>query len=40
VLRWSRRGTYVTLGLRGASEANRRLLVRLAGSLRLVPPGR
>jgi hypothetical protein len=39
LLRWSRQGTYVTLGLRGASEANRRLLVRLAESLRLVPPG-
>jgi hypothetical protein len=39
LLRWSRKGTDVTLGLRGASEANRRLLVRLAGSLRLVPPG-
>ena len=39
LLRWSRQGTYVTLGLRGASEANRRLLVRLAESLRLVAPG-
>jgi hypothetical protein len=39
LLRWSRQGTYVSLGLRGASEANRRLLVRLAESLRLVPPG-
>ena len=39
LLRWSRQDTYVTLGLRGASEANRRLLVRLAESLRLVPPG-
>jgi hypothetical protein len=39
LLRWSRQGTYVTLGLRGSSEANRRLLVRLAESLRLVPPG-
>ena len=38
VLRWSRQGTFITLGLRGASEANRRLLLRLAGSLRLVPP--
>jgi hypothetical protein len=38
LLRWSRQGTYVTLGLRGSSDANRRLLVRLAGSLRLVPP--
>jgi hypothetical protein len=38
LLRWSRQGTYVTLGLRGASQANRRLLVRLAESLRLVPP--
>lgn len=39
LLRWSRGGTYVTFGLRGASEANRRLLLRLAESLRLVPPG-
>ena len=39
LLRWSRQGTYLTLGLRGASEANRRLLLRLAGSFRLVPPG-
>ena len=39
VLRWSQRGTFVTLGLRGASEANRRLLLRLPGTLPLVPPG-
>jgi hypothetical protein len=38
LLRWSRRGTYVTLGLRGPSEANRRLLVALAGRLPMVPP--
>jgi hypothetical protein len=39
LLRWSGQGTYVAVGLRGASEANRRLLVRLAESLRLVRPG-
>jgi hypothetical protein len=38
LLGWSRRGAFLTLGLRGQSEANRRLLVSLAGSLRLVPP--
>jgi hypothetical protein len=38
LLRWSRRGTSVALALRGRSEANRQLLVSLAGSLRLVTP--
>jgi hypothetical protein len=38
LLRWSRQGTFVFLGLRGQSEGNQRLLVSLAGSLRLVPP--
>lgn len=40
LLRWSRRGTFVTVGLRGPSEGNQRLLVALAGSLPLVPPRR
>jgi hypothetical protein len=38
-LLWSQRGTFVTLALRGPSEANQRLAVVLAGRLRLVPPG-
>jgi hypothetical protein len=38
LLRWWRGGTLVALGLRGQSEGNRRLLVRLAASLRPVPP--
>jgi hypothetical protein len=38
LLRWSRRGTFVTVGLRGPGEGNRRLLVALAGRLPLVPP--
>jgi hypothetical protein len=39
LLRWSQRGTFVTLALRGPSERNQRLAVALAGRLRLVPPG-
>jgi hypothetical protein len=38
LLRWWRGGTLITLGLRGQSEGNRRLLVRLAASLRPAPP--
>ena len=38
LLRWSRRGTSITLGLRGPSEANRRLLLALAGRLPMVSP--
>jgi hypothetical protein len=36
VLRWSGRGAFVTLGLRGRSEGNRRLLVSLARGVQLV----
>ena len=39
LLRWSQRGTFVTPALRGPSEANQRLVVALAGRLRLVPSG-
>jgi hypothetical protein len=39
LLRWSRGGTFLTLGLRGPSEHNRRLAVTLSGHLRLVRPG-
>lgn len=39
LLRWSRSGTFVTLGLRGPSEHNQRLAVTLAGHLRFVRPG-
>ena len=38
LLRWSDRGTFVTVALRGPSEGNQRLVVALAGRLRLVPP--
>jgi hypothetical protein len=38
LLRWSRRGTFLTVALRGPSEANRRLLLALAGHLPMVSP--
>jgi hypothetical protein len=38
LLRWSRRGALLTLALRGPSEANRRLLLALAGRLPMVSP--
>jgi hypothetical protein len=38
LLHWSRRGTFITLALRGPSERNQRLLVALAAGLALVPP--
>jgi hypothetical protein len=38
LLHWSRRGTFITLALRGPSEHNQRLLVALAARLPLVPP--
>jgi hypothetical protein len=38
LLRWSDRGTFVAVALRGPSEGNQRLVVALAGRLRLVPP--
>jgi hypothetical protein len=37
-LRWSDRGTFVTVAPRGPSEGNQRLAVALAGRVRLVPP--
>jgi hypothetical protein len=39
LLRWTQAGTHLTLALRGQSEGNRRLLVALARSLRLVRSG-
>ena len=39
LLRWSDRGTFVTVALRGPGEGNQRLALALAGRLRLVPPG-
>ena len=38
LLRWSHRGTFMTLGLRGPSDRNQRLAVAFAGHLQLVPP--
>jgi hypothetical protein len=39
LLRWSQRGTLMTVGVHGHSEVNQRLVVALADRLHLVPPG-